>query len=52
MSTMTRSVSPLLRMTLTSFRPQFVYPRINPVRKDVAVMTHESEIVNVWEGRR
>ncbi|KAG5642955.1 hypothetical protein DXG03_001836 [Asterophora parasitica] len=30
-------------------RLQFVYPRINPIRKDVAVMTHESEIVNVWE---
>ncbi|KAJ7155957.1 hypothetical protein C8R43DRAFT_416605 [Mycena crocata] len=28
---------------------QFVYPRINPVRKDVAVMTHQSEVVNVWE---
>lgn len=28
---------------------QFVYPRINPIRKDVAVMTHQSEIVNVWE---
>ncbi|KAJ7452403.1 hypothetical protein B0H11DRAFT_1741785 [Mycena galericulata] len=27
----------------------FVYPRINPVRKDVAVMTHQSEVVNVWE---
>ncbi|KAJ7774601.1 hypothetical protein DFH07DRAFT_800165 [Mycena maculata] len=28
----------------------FVYPRINPVRKDVAVMTHQSEVVNVWEN--
>ncbi|KAJ7273722.1 hypothetical protein B0H12DRAFT_997297, partial [Mycena haematopus] len=27
----------------------FVYPRINPVRKDAAVMTHQSEVVNVWE---
>ncbi|KAH7926338.1 hypothetical protein BV22DRAFT_1009407 [Leucogyrophana mollusca] len=27
----------------------FVYPRINPVRRDVAVMTHQSEMVNVWE---
>jgi len=27
----------------------FVYPRINPVRKDVAVMTHQAETVNVWE---
>ena len=28
---------------------QFVYPRVNPIRRDVAVMTHESEIVNLWE---
>jgi hypothetical protein len=28
---------------------QFVYPRILPIRKDVAVMTHQSEVVNVWE---
>ncbi|KAF9227918.1 hypothetical protein BS17DRAFT_726574 [Gyrodon lividus] len=27
----------------------FVYPRMNPVRRDVAVMTHQSEMVNVWE---
>ncbi|KAF9454499.1 hypothetical protein P691DRAFT_806680 [Macrolepiota fuliginosa MF-IS2] len=27
----------------------FVYPRVNPIRKDVAVMTHQSEMVNVWE---
>ncbi|TFK42573.1 hypothetical protein BDQ12DRAFT_732214 [Crucibulum laeve] len=27
----------------------FVYPRINPIRHDVAVMTHQSEVVNVWE---
>ncbi|KAJ6502541.1 hypothetical protein C8R45DRAFT_622757 [Mycena sanguinolenta] len=27
----------------------FVYPRVNPVRKDAAVMTHQSEVVNVWE---
>ncbi|KAG1715692.1 hypothetical protein ID866_1455 [Astraeus odoratus] len=28
----------------------FVYPRINPVRRDVAVMTHQSEMVdNIWE---
>jgi Protein of unknown function (DUF2418) len=31
------------------FMPQFVYPRINPIRKDVAVMTHQSEVVNIWE---
>jgi hypothetical protein len=28
---------------------QFVYPRVNPIRRDVAVMTHQSECVNVWE---
>ncbi|KAI0724021.1 hypothetical protein C8T65DRAFT_628229 [Cerioporus squamosus] len=28
---------------------KFVNPRVNPVRKDAAVMTHESEMVNVWE---
>jgi hypothetical protein len=28
---------------------QFVYPRVNPIRKDVAVMTHQAETVNVWE---
>ncbi|RDX56543.1 hypothetical protein OH76DRAFT_1451649 [Lentinus brumalis] len=28
---------------------KFVNPRVNPVRKDAAVMTHESEMVNAWE---
>ena len=28
---------------------QFVFPRVNPIRKDVAVMTHQAEVVNVWE---
>ncbi|KAJ7063319.1 hypothetical protein C8F01DRAFT_1132527 [Mycena amicta] len=27
----------------------FVYPRLNPVRADVGVQTHQSEVVNVWE---
>lgn len=31
------------------YNEHFVYPRINPIRKDVAVMTHQSEVVNVWE---
>ncbi|TBU65603.1 hypothetical protein BD310DRAFT_911677 [Dichomitus squalens] len=31
------------------YNENFVVPRINPVRKDAAVMTHESEMVNVWE---
>ncbi|KAF9464712.1 hypothetical protein BDZ94DRAFT_1255737 [Collybia nuda] len=34
---------------LNEYNQGFVYPRINPIRKDVAVMTHQSEIVNVWE---
>ncbi|KAJ6630811.1 hypothetical protein B0H10DRAFT_1773890 [Mycena sp. CBHHK59/15] len=34
---------------LHEYNQGFVYPRINPVRKDVAVMTHQSEVVNVWE---
>ncbi|THH19301.1 hypothetical protein EW146_g1831 [Bondarzewia mesenterica] len=29
---------------------KFVYPRVNPVRKDAAVMTNQAEIVNMWEG--
>ncbi|ETW85911.1 hypothetical protein HETIRDRAFT_310986 [Heterobasidion irregulare TC 32-1] len=28
---------------------KFVYPRVNPVRKDAAVMTNQAEIVNIWE---
>ncbi|PSR94100.1 hypothetical protein PHLCEN_2v4528 [Hermanssonia centrifuga] len=28
---------------------QFVYPRINPIRKDAAVMTHQAEMVNTWD---
>jgi len=28
---------------------KFVYPRINPVRRDVAVMTHQAEVIDVWE---
>ncbi|KAH7914944.1 hypothetical protein BJ138DRAFT_1170202 [Hygrophoropsis aurantiaca] len=27
----------------------FVYPRMFPIKKDVAVMTHQSEMVNIWE---
>ncbi|KAL1687085.1 hypothetical protein GGG16DRAFT_128243 [Schizophyllum commune] len=27
----------------------FVYPRVNPIRKDAAVMTHQSEMVDPWE---
>ncbi|KAF8077938.1 hypothetical protein FPV67DRAFT_1685237 [Lyophyllum atratum] len=34
---------------MSEYNQGFVYPRVNPIRKDVAVMTHESEIVNIWE---
>ncbi|TFY71200.1 hypothetical protein EVG20_g1812 [Dentipellis fragilis] len=28
---------------------KFVYPRVNPIRSDASVQTHEGEVVNVWE---
>jgi len=34
---------------MKEYNQGFVYPRIMPIRKDVAVMTHQSEVVNVWE---
>ncbi|TFL07546.1 hypothetical protein BDV98DRAFT_558035 [Pterulicium gracile] len=34
---------------MNEYNEGFVYPRINPIRRDVAVMTHQSEVVNVWE---
>ncbi|KAK7467146.1 hypothetical protein VKT23_004205 [Stygiomarasmius scandens] len=34
---------------MSEYNEGFVYPKINPVRKDVAIMTHESEMVNIWE---
>jgi hypothetical protein len=39
----------LKHMILLIISCQFVNPRINPIRRDVAVMTHQSEVVNVWE---
>lgn len=35
--------------TMKEYNDVFVNPRINPIRRDVAVMTHQSEVVNVWE---
>ncbi|KZT70117.1 hypothetical protein DAEQUDRAFT_689622 [Daedalea quercina L-15889] len=35
---------------LHEYDEKFVYPRVNPVRKDAAVMTHESEVVDIWEN--
>ncbi|KAG7092466.1 hypothetical protein E1B28_008818 [Marasmius oreades] len=34
---------------MNEYNEGFVYPRLNPIRKDVAIMTHQSEVVNVWE---
>ncbi|KZP11970.1 hypothetical protein FIBSPDRAFT_1050381 [Athelia psychrophila] len=34
---------------MREYNDGFVYPRVNPIRKDVAVMTHQAETVNVWE---
>lgn len=28
---------------------QFVFPRVNPIKRDASVMTHQAEMVNVWE---
>ncbi|KAF8201827.1 hypothetical protein BJ912DRAFT_946558 [Pholiota molesta] len=35
--------------TMKEYNDIFVNPRLNPIRRDVAVMTHQSEVVNVWE---
>lgn len=43
-----RRVLPPYEHGLTVSHPQFVIPRINPIRKDAAVMTHQAEMVNVW----
>ncbi|KAF8350701.1 hypothetical protein F5887DRAFT_1209707 [Amanita rubescens] len=34
---------------LHEYNQGYVYPRLHPIRKDVAVMTHQSELINVWE---
>ncbi|EKM82675.1 hypothetical protein AGABI1DRAFT_118118 [Agaricus bisporus var. burnettii JB137-S8] len=34
---------------MNEYNEEFVYPRVNPIRRDAAVMTHQSEVVNVWE---
>jgi Protein of unknown function (DUF2418) len=34
----------------SSNRNQFVIPRVNPVRRDVAVMTHQAEVFDVWNS--
>ncbi|KAF9052641.1 hypothetical protein BJ165DRAFT_1523417 [Panaeolus papilionaceus] len=35
--------------SMKEYNDIFVNPRLNPIRHDVAVMTHQSEVVNVWE---
>ncbi|KAF8964693.1 hypothetical protein BDZ97DRAFT_1939044 [Flammula alnicola] len=35
--------------TMKEYNDVFVNPRINPIRRDVAVMTHQAEVVSVWE---
>ncbi|KII88506.1 hypothetical protein PLICRDRAFT_111185 [Plicaturopsis crispa FD-325 SS-3] len=53
---MTRSYEALIKdkeiiaaEVMHEYNEGFVYPRINPIRRDVAVMTHQSEMVNIWE---
>ncbi|PCH37950.1 hypothetical protein WOLCODRAFT_135950 [Wolfiporia cocos MD-104 SS10] len=33
---------------LHEYNAKFVNPRVNPIRKDVAVMTHQAEVVDYW----
>ncbi|KAF9818630.1 hypothetical protein IEO21_02610 [Rhodonia placenta] len=55
MRAMTRAYETLLKdraiiaaEVLHEYDEKFVYPRVMPVRKDAAVMTHQSEMVDVW----
>ncbi|KAI0934498.1 hypothetical protein AcV5_006325 [Taiwanofungus camphoratus] len=34
---------------LHEYDEKFVYPRVNPIRKDAAVMTHQAELVDSWD---
>ncbi|GJE90907.1 DUF2418 domain-containing protein [Phanerochaete sordida] len=34
---------------LHEYDEKFVYPRINPIRKDQAVMTHQAEMIHAWD---
>ncbi|KAK0210762.1 hypothetical protein DFS33DRAFT_1295335 [Desarmillaria ectypa] len=56
LNTMTASYKALVKdkeiiaaEVMHEYNEGFVYPRINPIRKDVAIMTHQSEVVNAWE---
>ncbi|THH27507.1 hypothetical protein EUX98_g6696 [Antrodiella citrinella] len=39
----------LAKEVMHEYDEKFVYPRINPIRKDASVMTHQAEMVNIWE---
>jgi len=56
LNTVTRAFNVLLKdkaliaaEVLHEYNQGYVYPRLHPIRKDVAVMTHQSEMINVWE---
>ncbi|KAG6866923.1 hypothetical protein C0991_003838 [Blastosporella zonata] len=48
-STLIKDKEIIAAEVMNEYNQGFVYPRVMPIRKDVAVMTHEAEIVNVWE---
>ncbi|CAL1705050.1 unnamed protein product [Somion occarium] len=55
---LTRSYEALLKdksiisaEVMHEYDEKFVYPRVNPIRKDAAVMTHQAEMVNPWDDR-
>ncbi|KAG6814350.1 hypothetical protein H0H92_010935 [Tricholoma furcatifolium] len=48
-STLVKDKEIIAAEVMNEYNEVFVYPRVMPIRKDVAVMTHESEIVNIWE---
>ncbi|KAH8106834.1 hypothetical protein BXZ70DRAFT_252616 [Cristinia sonorae] len=39
----------IAKEVLHEYDEKFVYPRINPIRRDASVMTHQAEMVNVWD---
>ncbi|KAF8628325.1 hypothetical protein AX15_003871 [Amanita polypyramis BW_CC] len=56
LNTMIRAFTVLLKdktliasEVFNEYNQGYVYPRLHPIRRDVAVMTHQSEMVNVWE---
>ncbi|KAF9789891.1 hypothetical protein BJ322DRAFT_1044751 [Thelephora terrestris] len=56
MSTLTNAFQMLIKdkdiiaaEVMHEYDEKFVFPRVNPIRKDAAVMTHQAEVINVWE---